>query len=758
MFVNKNRCVGLGFLVLALMFLALPVSAQEEDLSAEEIQAVEETLEAPVAAPAAPDAQEEGELKDRWENLLHFINIARPDLAKSFAESIANNDAVTAKEVYLLSVENPNSLNILRKGRNLNGLESLIDSILAMIEEGYKDWRSDPEQIEESIAMMGRSLRGFAIGKERLKESGEFAIPQLLQKLTADDTPQILRERIIIMLHELGRDAVRAYRVALQSNDLKLVEFVANALGQIEYPSAVPALREAMLREDLQDPDSTARRAVIAALISCAGGNRGVLERSPAELFYELGEKYYDHAESLMPDIRYPNEPAFVWFWKEGLGVESIAVPRSIFADVYAMRMARKALQYDTSYYPAVPLWLSACIRREIDLPDGATDPLWPADWRRPAYYALASPPRYLKLVLARALEDNNAAIARNVISAMSRTTGAQSLVQPLPGGGMPLVSAMSYPDRNVRFLAAETLALAMPTEHFHGYQMVMPLLSEALRQQGKQYAMVIVQDEELRNTVKDAIRAGGYEVVEETELDNMLSTARKARGLDVVFTGPTVSLETVVRSLRSEPVFLNVPVVHHRAGTALRRLAESDGKVVLLEEDKNDQETIVAALAEAMNLSAGSPMDAQQSMDWALRTARVLRTVGQRAGVIYDLSRTVDALVEATAAENAELKQAAAEALAVIQSAKAQRAIVDMAMDAELSEELRIAAFQAATGSVRRFGNETTDQQSEALVDMVGQTGGSEPLMQAAAQLLGAMNLPSQRFPSLILDADKID
>ncbi|MCK5558302.1 MAG: hypothetical protein KAJ01_07990, partial [Candidatus Hydrogenedentes bacterium] len=425
---------------------------------------------------AANDEGGRGTVKEQWGDLLHYINIARPKLAKSYAEALRDNEKVSPKQIYLLSVERPDSLKTLQKGANLEGLKDTVEKLRAKIEEGYKSWRSDPKQIEESIQMMSRSLRGYVIGKRRLKESGQYAIPLLIQALMDDKTPKLLKERIITMLHELGRNAVRAYSVGLQSRDLQLVGFLANALRQIEYPSALPRLREALKRPKLKNPDNPTRKIIVAAIIACAGGDRSALKKSPAELFYGLAEKYYDRADSLLPDNDVEGARAFVWFWKEGTGLIARPVPAPILCDIYAMRMSRLALKHDPAFYPAVALWLSACIRREIDLPKGTTDPLWSKDMPKADFYALASSPRYLQMVLARALENSNVDIARRVIETMGVNTGAKALVKPISGGAQPLVSAMGYPDRNVRFLAAQTLALARPTKKFHGYQVVMSL------------------------------------------------------------------------------------------------------------------------------------------------------------------------------------------------------------------------------------------------------------------------------------------
>lgn len=765
--VSKRLLAAFGALGLFLTLVCIPSPAQDADPFGD--TAEDTAAEAPATgddgAPAeetpaasADEVDTDLDLKGQWESLLHYINVARPQIARSFAGALLNNPDAQPRDLYLLSVDNPESLRILQKGQSLPELKDPLITLRKKIEEGYQAWRSDPEQIAESIAMMGRSLRGYVVGKQRLQASGEYALPLLIQKLMSAETPEVLRQRIVTMLGEMGRQAVRGYSVALQAKDLKLVGFIANALGEIQYPAALPRLREALLREDLQDPNNPTRKIILSAILSCGGGGRSALDRSLSELFYELAERYYDRAESLQPENTESGEKAFVWFWKEGLGLESRPVPAPILCDVYAMRMGRLAIRYDASFYPAVPLWLSACIRRQIDLPAGATDPLWVRDVPQSSFYALASSPRYLQAVLARALADNNLAIARKVIETMGKTTGAKALVEPIAGGAQPLVSALGYPDRSVRYLAAETLALALPTQPFAGSQNVLTTLNEAIRHRGGKTALVVVLDETRQNDTVDLVRAAGYEVLRVSEPSAVLIEAAKVAGPDVVFLGPDVDHLTVVRRFRNEPIYHYLPVVIHNNAPSLRRFAERDARSVTLASETMEAQAIAQALAQAIAMSAGEPVDAQQAQAWAIRAARAVETIGKSTNVIYDVLRAVDPLADALQADNADLQKAAAAALAAIQSSQAQQAVVGLALNDQAPEDVRIAAFQAASRSVRRFGNEAADDQARAVVEMVSNAKDQGPLNEAAARLLGSMNLPSEKMPELILSTDTME
>lgn len=696
---------------------------------------------------------EKASVQELWNDFLHYINIARPKLAASYGQAILDR-GTEPKDIYRLSVDTEGSLAALRRGEKLQGMEDLARTYQKKIEEGYRQWRSDPDQINKSIEMLGGSLRGYALGKQRLKESGVYAIPLLIRKLMDDRTPEAMKERIATMLEVFGREGVRPFTKALVAKDLKIVGYVANALGQIEYPSAIPALRAALLRKDLQNAESPVRKAIVSAILNCSAQNQGVMEASLAELYTYWAGQYYDRAESLLPDSRY--DTAFAWFWKEGTGLEQIPVPRPILVDIYAMRYAREALTYDPSYAPAVPLWLSAAIRRQSDLPAGATDPLWGEDKPTAAFYALATPPRYLQEVLATAMTDHNSPIAIATITALGKTAGAKSLLEPIAGGVTPLVSAMGYPDRNVRFLAAETLALARPSDPFEGSHMVLSMLNDALAQTGTKQALLVAAEGDEANTLKAGLRSASFEVVEESDIDNILIAAQEGIGPDVLVVGPSMQPDAVLGRIRGEAVYAYLPVVIARTDTGTRALADRDGGVSLISL-ADDETAIGQAIDQAVGQSIGRPLDEDQARQWAIRAARAIETLGARGGSLYDLRRSQKALIAAAANKNnPEVQIAAADALAVIPTADAQQAVMTLAMS-DADEKVRIVAFKAATRSVRRFGNQATESMARALVLLVSQ-GKAGELDESAAQLLGALNLPSRQIPKLIESADAID
>ncbi|MDY6912865.1 MAG: hypothetical protein SVT52_00165 [Planctomycetota bacterium] len=685
--------------------------------------------------------QKDQKLSDLWDDLLHYIKIARADLARSYGQAILESGA-EPRELYLLAANTAASQTILARGARLEGMKEIVANLSKMIEQGYEVERASPEQIAKAIKSLGAGVRSYEIGARRLERSGEYALPQLVHKLMNPNTSATLVECILTFLPRLSKEAVRPLSVALQTKDPRLQEIFANALGRIGYPIAAPRLKELMERKGLLD---RTRRIVQAALIAC--GDREVMEKSTAWLYYDLALKYYYQAESVVPDVRY--DKANVWYWQEGVGLTYKQVPREIFCDIYAMRMARLALEHDSNFYPAVSLWLAANLKKQADLPAGATDPTRGENQPSAQYYALASSPKYLQHVLARALRDRNSAVAIGAIEAMVNTSGSKSLVKPVAGGAQPLVEALSYPDRQVRFLAAVSLADAMPEKHFNGYQIVMPVLAEAMRQTGQKTAMLVVADEQQRNILKDALRAAGYTVIDEPNSSKALTAARSSAGVDVAVLAAKPEAGEVVAMLRREPNFLALPVVIASETATYTNLAKFDKRIVLMPA-KAGADAVSDALKRATGLS-GKPMAAEQATQWVVRAAESIRQLGLRGNRVYNLDRARPTLTAALSDSRNTVQVAAARALAVLSSPKAQQAICALGAKADADEAVRIEALKSLGESLRRFGMRLPDRQSADVLEIV--TGdGSENLRKAAAQALGAMNLPSDKIQSLIL------
>ncbi|HDZ21199.1 hypothetical protein LCGC14_0276390 [marine sediment metagenome] len=689
------------------------------------------------ASPAGKGAS------DLWDDFVYYVKIARPELAKSFARALLDS-GTPAKEVYKLSSATDDVELLLNRAERMPQMKPLVDRLRETIDTGYEQMREDPTEIAASIAKLTEGARAYTIARKRLIDSGEFALPQMIQKLTDADTKPQLKERIISVLPHMGRGAVRPLSVALQTTDDKLLNILVDVLKQIKYPHAVPRLRELYETRELLP---ATKEAVARTIVECAGPE--ALEKPLASLFYEAALGYYNRNESLLADPRWSK--ANVWAWKEGLGLEFHKVPREIFCDLYAMRMSRLTLVHDPQFYPAVSLWLAATIRKEANLPAGSTDPLHGDDQPLAAYYVRAAGARYGQQVLARAMSDYDARVAVAAIKALADTAGAKSLVIPIPGGAQPLVEALTYPDRQVRYLAAVSLANALPDKRFVGSPLVLSVLNEALRQRGQKTALLIAAEDEQRNVLKDGLRSMGFEVLDVPSPDKAIVAGVTAGGVDLVMLTAKPSAFNVLPLLRQEPIFAATPVVvSSPLSDDLRDLAKKDERVVLMGSDTG-MAAITKSIESAVGLVAGEPFRGEDVTTWAVRAADAVYHLGLTANGTFDIERARLALAGALMADEPSVRVASARALAVLPSAAAQQAILALATDPAADIPIRVSGLGSLAASVRRFGNQLNDAHAKAILAIVT---GNDPqdLRQAAAQVLGAMNLPSEQVRPLIL------
>lgn len=425
----------------------------------------------------APAVLAEGSLPDLWRNFLHFIVLGRAEAVEGFGQAILNAKP-DPKELYTLWVNTDRSGLKMVRARGINkSIAAIADQLTAIINKGAKAVRMEPVEIARWIEMLGGGPREFQIGSERLIHAGEYAVPQIVDKLAEVRTSQVLRTpgHRAASIGQGGRSPAgggpggdgsvpaRGHLSGPGQDRLCSRRPVSEGAGRAEAPA----------QADARCGPGCARRH----------RRQGRLKKPAAEMFYELALKYYNRHDSVNPDARY--NTANVWYWKEAGELSNVVVPRDIFNEIYAMRAARKALEHDETFYPAVTLWLAANLRKEANLPEGTTDPTHPAGQPPASYYALSSGARYLQMVLARAMKDRDLIVAKGAITALEQTAGAKNLVQPVEGGAPSLVAALAYPVREIRYAAAAVLAEARPQKRFSGWNMVVPVLIQALRQTG---------------------------------------------------------------------------------------------------------------------------------------------------------------------------------------------------------------------------------------------------------------------------------
>ena len=425
------------FVILACMFFSAPVFAQK--------------------------------LEDDWNDFLHYTAIGRFDLAAGFAQKIIESkpDPIALLK---LSEENPSGYAIVVKMHADNPeLSPLAAQILDIIEKGRFARRTDSEIILEEIKRLSSTVRGKYTAIERLRNAGEYAIPYMIDAL-CDQTRKAEFVNITTALPEIGKASLRPLTASLVMDDVIVKAEVIKALGKIGYSEALGYLKF------IAEKDSSQQLRDLAT-DSMAQIDSASVKKTAAELFYELAENYYYKAESLCPaaDVNYAN----IWFWdKDAKRLTRQEVNKAYFHELMTMRCCEWSLRADPDFGNAISLWLTAFFRIEDT---GIAYPKYFSSGHANAMtYATTMGAEYLHQTLARAVKDKDAAVALGVVEALSRNAGEKSLMYRLKTS-QPLIDALTFDNRAVKFSAAIALALAGPVEKFSESELVVKNLAEAV-------------------------------------------------------------------------------------------------------------------------------------------------------------------------------------------------------------------------------------------------------------------------------------
>jgi hypothetical protein len=423
--------------------------------------------------PAAAAPQQT--LEESWSDFLHYTMIGRFDLAKGYAHAIlqANPDPV---EFFEVVQKNPQGYEFAtRIGETIHEAElaDLTRQLLAVIDQGRFARRTDARLIVEEIRRLGSTERGKLMATQRLRDAGEYSVPHLLEAMAAAIRESGDRSELAGMIQalpQIGQPAIRPLAAALQTSNDQVKAEILRALGQIAYPQALPYLKYVAEKA----PSAEHRSLAIEAMRKI---DPRAASTPAAALFFELAEKYYYRNESLAPAEGVPF--ANVWFWDPNTErLNRVEVDRTYFNDLMCMRCCEWSLKADEQFGLAIGLWLAAFFKAEST---GIPMPEYFGDAHADALvYATTAGPEYLHEALARAVNDRDAAVALGAVRALARTAGEKSLMYTL-GPAQPVLAALSFPDRAVRYSAAIAIGNAGPRDQFAESRLVVQNLAEAL-------------------------------------------------------------------------------------------------------------------------------------------------------------------------------------------------------------------------------------------------------------------------------------
>ena len=698
----------------------------------------------PATAPAAT-ADPNQPLKQNVANLVHYVLIARYELAN--AELTQLNARPNSPEIINALRDELQRRNLeldtwLLRVQDVDPLKQGGAALSAKFNEIRGTVAKDPKFIEEQIKLLAGNQRQFQFGVQRLRQTGELAVPMMIDYLR-DPAQAQFHSGIRRGLVELGRIALNPLLAAMEMKDARTLGVLADVLGDMRVTDTVPYLLRIL--EDRNTPGTT-RAEVSAALQRIPGGVAN--GRTAGDAFFDLSTRFYYGSSAIKPDAR--NAVAYVWFWDESRGLIHKDVPQapgedpraSVFNDVMAMRTAEAALRHNTKQ-DAVSLWLAANNKREVDL-KGGQDPVYGDASAH--YWNVNSGTSHLNAVLSRALKDGNSAVALKAVKSLNEIIGRATLAES------PLIAAMRYPgDKLVRFEAAMAVAAALPQRQFQGHERVVLLLAEAVAQTGQPSVLVMAPTPEALKTItgglKDFQTAGG------TTADQVIDESSRLPSIDVV----VISEETPYAQIRS---FYDRIPGNPRLERAARLVIVGSAASPWARHTNTDQmlSTLVTggdlpkAILEARVKAAGAPVDEAVAAQYSLRAANLLAKLATAEGKVFDVAAAEPTLLGALTDKRPENVKAVAGVLGTINSNNAQMALLDKAVNDATPAEVKTAEYKGIANNAKLYGSKLDAQRVEALRRAV--KAEKDPAVRAAAgEALGALNLPAQQIRGMILE-----
>lgn len=737
-------------LTMALSFAA-PIFAQQQPPATAPAPAPPAApAPAPAAAPAeGQDVLEQG--RKLWEDYIHYIRIAQMDLAKSAGQAFVAlqlSPEQTLRIVDELSPYRDYQETLIRAQRMEGEIAQLAQQVENKVRTARLALSREDVRIRDAITSLDDGLRARLNAVERLQKAGEYAAPAMLNVLLSTEAQdRQLQPYVIEAMVEVGRPIVGPLSIALADLPEVAKQQVAEVLGRIGYPQALPYLKAELESEKVQ-PGS---KRVIQVAYDRIVERTGVPPYTDAaSLFYLLAEDYYHNRASLMVDPTASEQ--LLWSYATGSGLTFQPLPAAIYGDVMAMRSARRSLQLNPNLSAALSLWLAANFRRENNLPEGQQDPSYAADMQSPHFYATLAGPRHVHPVLERALGEANAELALDAIGALRTTAGTSSLVNA-EGNIQPLIAALTYPDRRVRYEAAFAIASSVPHASFPGAERVVPVLADAIREGARPYAVAIAPSPEDLNTISQLLGpVGQYQMVVGNSIDGVAAQITEAPSINlIVVNAPLGQAQAAVAAARQHYRLASVPIAvlaTAQQQPALQTIFRDVPGVVIVNTE-GGAEQVTAALQQTAAWSQGEAISPEQALAYAQQALALLQNLAESASQEFRASEAQAALLEALGDSREPVVRGAADVLALLPSPQAQQALANAALDTARGPEMQIAMLNDLAASARIHANQLTERQVGQIGQLVNTATGE--MADAAAEVYGALNLPTERAVQVI-------
>lgn len=677
-------------------------------------------------------------------NFLHFVMIDNHDLAENYGMELLGRGLSPSDFVKLVeSGDTDRFLSVTRRATRLPSLANIADAFLALHQTGLLDRARDPDEISRNIQLLTGNLRGRLLAQERLVYAGEYAVPQLLTAYLDRNNISLSAEARKVLI-AMGRQSVVPMGTAMMKMAPADQEMVADLLGQVPYRTSLAYLADVAQSTKIDAVRNAAQRSI---------ERLGGVDADPAGLYQRQAEGYYSERSEV---TSFPGEShQILWSYDPRQGLLMTAVRTEVFHEAMAMRLLERAMELQGAQSGVAPdtlaLWVASNYKRDIGSPDGYENPAYPASRRGADYFGVAAGPQVAQLVLGRALDTRNTALARRALSAVEQTAGVSALNVD---ARRPLLEALDYPNRRVQYEAALAIAASSPSQAFPGSDRVVPTLASAIRGASDQYSVILAREAELYQRLRGLLEAKGYTVLPQgATLSDISAPLSEAPGIELLVVAENTGdrATQAVDAIRSNSKTMATPVLI---------LTSPDGYIDLTRRYGADDTVAVRQLAAGdeaawrsaeglVETASGGPISESEGAEYRARSLASLRDLALANSTVLSVGDAAPALIQAlNQASDENTRLAVADILARVNQARAQRAIMDAALNASGPE--RAALFTSVASSAKHFGGQLEERQVRRLMELANQ--GSDEEAASAASLMGALNLPNSSLLPMVL------
>jgi hypothetical protein len=706
------------------------------------------------AAAAAPSVAPE--VRNAVDNYWHYGKIARYDLAAAEGQKVLASGADPAAILLAfeqVAAERQDNLDQwLLRWQGVDAMKDVTTQLIGKIAEGYRARRSSTDFITEQLDRVATGeARAYANAMSRLRESGELAVPMIIDRLR-DPAKRSQQPYMRRALRDMGRYALNPLVAATEMKDWDTLTVVVGVLGDLGYGSAAPYVARVF---ESQETPPTVKSAAADALsrlnVSAAQGNHA------SDLFYDLAEHFYYDTADIRADNRYPT--ANVWYWEGQGGLSRKEVPPEIFNEIMAMRACEYTLKLGGPRSDdSLSLWLASNYKRESELPQGATDATRPENYPPGHYWGVSGGAKYLESALARAVRDRSAPVAFRSIRSLQEIVGQSNLFSSGEHTSQPLINAMQFPDRKVRFEAAFALAAALPQQNYEGSQRVVPLLAEALSQTGQPSVVVVMPSLDDVNKLVDGLKQAGFAAAGAINAEGAAAVANTLPAVDVIVVSEDIGAGRV------DQLFLMAGENAKLAGAARLVMTKTNASIyeprkvnepLLSTTTATDAATLKAAIEDAQKHAGSLPMDAAQANEYATRAAQLLLKIGISRSQVYDLMPAKASILSSLADARPDIIKLGGGCAAFLNDRDAQSGLLAASSEEKAADDVKISLYKSLALSAKLWGN-LLDQPGVQNLEKVVAGATNLEVRSAAAEARGALNLPADQAKTLVVEQSK--